>query len=273
MPSMSRPCFNRCTQIALAAWMTVAASACGKGLFTARPLPVDTGDGGTGADGPFDIPLASDGPESPAVDAYPDQEVASDAPVDGAMDRTPDGEMDRAADGTADVPVPPSSATQIIDFPGSRVTLVNAAFSATLVVPRGAFAQPTIVTLTLVTPSLVSDDGGLAPPPGPIGPIFSLSKTDALGRPVTLQNPASFELVFTPADGSIPVQRVALAYLDQSNPNLWIAISGSSYNQATGVLSGSVVEFSATRLFAPVESCLSGEACPDPKTCGGGACQ
>jgi hypothetical protein len=260
MSSMSRPWFHRCTQIALAIWITLAAGACGKGLFTNRPL-VETKDGGTGADGPFDIPLASDGPESPADDAYPDQEVPPDATADGARDRA------------ADVPVPPSSATQIIDFPGSHVTLVNAAFSATLVVPRGAFAQPTIVTLTLVTPSLASDDGGLAPPPGPIGPIFSLSKTDALGRPVTLQNPASFELAFTPADGSIPVQRVALAYLDQSNPNLWIAISGSSYNQATGVLSGSVVEFSATRLFAPVESCLSGEACPDPETCGGQACQ
>ena len=257
---MSRPCFYGCTQIALAAWMSVAASACGKGLFTARPLPVDTGDGGTGADGPFDIPLASEGPESPAVDAYPDQEVASDAPADGAMDRTPDGL------------VPGSSATQIIDYPGDSVTLGNVAFSATLIVPRGAFAQPTIVTLTLVAITLANDDGGLAAPPGPIGPIFSLSKTDALGRPVTLQNPASFELSFTPADGSIPPQRVALAYL-QTNPNLWIVVSGSSYNQATGVLSGSVVEFSATRLFAPVESCLSGEACPDPETCGGQACQ
>lgn len=269
MPSMSRPCFNRCTQIALAAWMTVAASACGKGLFTARPLPVDTGDGGTGADGPFDIPLASDGPESPAVDAYPDQEVASDAPVDGAMDRTPDGEMDRAADGTADVPVPPSSATQIIDFPGSRVTLVNAAFSATLVVPRGAFAQPTIVTLTLI-----SADGSLGDHPGAIGPIFSLSKTDALLRPATLQKPAVFELRFTPVDTSIPAGRVALAYLDtQSNPNLWIVVSGSSYDATTGVLTGSVFEFSETRLFAPVLSCLTGQACPDPETCGGGACQ
>lgn len=256
---MSRPRFHRCTQIALAAWIAVAASACGKGLFTTSPL-VETNDGGTGADGPFDLPLASDGPESPAVDAYPDQEVASDAPADGAMDRTPDGL------------VPGSSATQIIDFPGGRVTLGNAAFSATLIVPRGALAQPTIVTLTLVAITLVNDDGGLAAPPGPIGPVFSLSKTDALGRPVTLQNLASFELAFAPADGSIPVQRVALAYL-QTNPNFWIVVSGSSYDASAGVLTGSVFEFSEPRLFAPVESCLTGQACPDPKTCGGGACQ
>jgi hypothetical protein len=65
-----------------------------------------------------------------------------------------------------------------------------------------------------------------------------------------------------------------LAYFDiQANPNLWIAISQSSYDQTAGVLTGSVVEFSDTRLFAPVESCLTGQACPDPEACGGGACQ
>ena len=268
MSSMSRPCFSGCTQVALAAYLSVAASACGKGLFTAKPLIVDTGDAGTGADRPVDIPPANDGPVSPAVDAYPDQEVPSDAAVDGALDRAADGATDRAADGL----VPGSSATQIIDFPGGQVTLANTTFSATLIVPRGAFAEPTIVTLTLVALTLVNDDGGLAAPPGPLGPIFSLSKTDALGRPVTLQNLASFELAFTPADGSIPVQRVALAYL-QTNPNLWIVVSGSSYDASTGVLTGSVFEFSETRLFAPVESCLTGQACSAPQTCQGGACQ
>ncbi len=140
---------------------------------------------------------------------------------------------------------------------------------ATLIVPRDAFAQPTTVTLTLI-----SSDGTLAGYPGAIGPIFSLSKTDALGQPATLQKPATFELNFAPADASIPAERVALAYFDtQSNPNLWIAIADSSYDSGTGVLTGSVFEFSETRLFAPVESCLAGQACPDPETCAGGACQ
>ncbi len=97
--------------------------------------------------------------------------------------------------------------------------------------PRNAFAQPTVVTLTLM-----SSDG--TDYPGAIGPVFALSKTDALGHPVTLQKPATFELNFTPADTSIPAERVALAYFDtQSNPNLWIAIVGSSYDPGTGVLS------------------------------------
>ena len=154
----------------------------------------------------------------------------------------------------------------------SDVGSSSATLSATVTVPRNAFAQPTIVTLTLVAFAPVNNDAGVAGPSGPIGQIFSLSKTDALLRSVTLQSPASFQLKFTPADTSIPVQRVVLAYL-QTNPNLWIAITGSSYDASTGVLTGSVFEFSETRLFAPVESCLTGQACSAPQTCQGGACQ
>ena len=264
MSSMSRPCFSGCTQVALAACMTLAASACGQGLFTTSPL-VETSDGGTGHDGVV-VPPVPDG--SGAFDAFPNQEIPLDgAAPDGAA---PDGVAPDGA--TPDGLAPGSSSTQIIDSPGGDVTLGNATLSATVTVPRNAFAQPTIVTLTLVAFAPVNNDAGVAGPSGPIGQIFSLSKTDALQRSVTLQSPASFQLKFTPADTSIPVQRVVLAYL-QTNPNLWIAITGSSYDASTGVLTGSVFEFSETRLFAPVESCLTGQACSAPQTCQGGACQ
>jgi hypothetical protein len=272
MSGMSRPCFHRCTQIALAAWISVAASACGKGLFTTRPL-VERNDGGTGSDRPadraVDVPLVRDGSEGPAVDVYADQGIPLDSA--GPDGTGPDGPADAPApDAPApDGPGPGSTVTRIIDSPGGDVPLADARFSATVSVPRNAFAQPTIVTLTLI-----SADGSLGDQPGAIGPIFSLSKTDALLRPATLQKPAVFELRFAPVDTSIPAGRVALAYLDtQSNPNLWIVVSGSSYDATTGVLTGSVFEFSETRLFAPVLSCLTGQACPDPETCGGGACQ
>ncbi len=254
---MSRPHFCRCAQAALGAWMTLTASACGKGLFTPGPL-VDASGDGRATDG---VLPETDAPVLPAFDAYPDQQV----PLDGAADSA--ALPDSAADGIG----PPPSKTGTIDSPGGSVIFGN----ATLVVPRDAFAQNTFVTLTLI-----SDDGTLADHPGAIGPIFSLSKTDATsdatpGSDVTLQQPATFELSFTPADTSIPAQRVALAYLNtQSNPNLWIAIyPDSSYDAKTGVLTGSVVEFDGTRLFAPVESCPTGQACPDPETCGGQACQ
>jgi hypothetical protein len=263
MDHMSRPHFCRCAQAALVACMALTASACGKGLFVPGPLVDASGDGATSVDAADGAPPETDGPVLPAFDAYPDQQVPSDGVA------LPDGAAlpDSAADGIG----PPPSKTETIDSPGGSVIFGN----ATLVVPRDAFAQNTFVTLTLI-----SDDGTLADHPGAIGPIFSLSKTDATsdatpGSDVTLQQPATFELRFTPADTSIPAQRVALAYLNtQSNPNLWIAIyPDSSYDAKTGVLTGSVVEFSGTRLFAPVESCPTGQACPDPETCGGQACQ
>ena len=239
--------------------MTLTASNCGRGLFAPGPVVDASGDSGTSVDAmdgvapetdghaPDVVPPYTDGPILPVLDAYPDQQIVPD--------------------GTADAIGPGSSITVQIDSPGGDVPLGD----ATLIVPRGAFAQKTNVTLTLV-----GDDGTLADHPGAIGPIFSLSKTDALlGVEVTLQQPATFQLRFTPADASIPAQRVALAYLDtQSNPNLWIAIiPDSSYDARTGVLTGNVFDFSGTRLFAPVESCLTGQACPDPETCGGQACQ
>ena len=264
---MSRSCLSGCTQVALAACVTLAAGACGNGLFTASPFT--GGDSGAGADRPVEAPPVGDGPVSPAIDARPDQQAPSDAAADTTA---PDAAAPDAA--VPDVTVPGSSATVVIDYPGGSVTLGNASVSATVVVPRGAFAQPANVTLTFVALAPANDDGGQAGPSGPIGPIFSLSKTDALQRSVTLQSPATFELTFTPGDSSIPVQRVALAYLDtQSDPNLWIAISGSSYDAAARVLTGTVFEFSGTRLFAPVESCLTGQACLAPETCQGGACQ
>ena len=139
---------------------------------------------------------------------------------------------------------------------------------ATLYVPREAFAQKTDVTLTLI-----SDDGKVADHPGAIGPIFSLSKaahTDAQQGSATLQIPATLTLAFTPADTSIPLQRLTLAYLSTvSNPNLWIPIS----NPSPGTISGSISEFFGTVWFAPVESCPAGQSCPAPETCKSNVCQ
>ena len=246
--------------------MTLTASACGNGLFTLGRVGHDGDANGDAADVIAPRPdgnvvdVVPPKPDGRVVDVVPPQ---PDGPVLPVFDASSDQQV--LPDSAADAIGPGASRTGIIDSPGGQVPLGN----ATLVVPRNAFAQPTTVTLTLL-----SSDGTLAGYPGAIGPIFSLSKTDALGQPVTLQKPATFELNFTPADTSIPAARVALAYWDtQSNPNLWIAIVGSSYDPGAGVVTGSVFEFAGTRLFAPVESCLTGQTCPDPKACAGGACQ
>jgi hypothetical protein len=246
--------------------MTLGAGACGKGLFT-LPLVVTTGDGGLQADEA--APPGDDGP--PAADARSDLRVSQDSAVDAAVDGPADVTgLDSAPDGLG----PRASVTQTLDFPGGDVTLGDATVGATLIVLRGTFAQQTKVTLSLVTLALPNDDAGLAAPDGAVGPVFSLSKTDAQGRDATLQTTATLALTFSLADTSIPAQRVKLAYFDtQSNPNLWIAIVTSSYNPTTRVLTGDVFDFSGTRLFAPVESCLTGQACPGVETCQGGACQ
>lgn len=269
MDDMSWPHSCRCAQAALAACMALAASTCGHGLFAPGPEVDANGDGGASIDAADGVPPDTDGraadgvspdTDGRAIDGVPPD---ADAPVLPVADAYPDQKLsDSTSDGIAARP----SITAKVDSPGGTIQLGD----ATLVVLRGTFPQETFVTLTLI-----SDDGTLADHPGAIGPIFSISKTDALGNDVTLQQPMIFNLDFTPASASIPAQRVALAYLNtQSNPNLWIPIvPDSSHDAGSGVLTGIVVDFSGTRLFAPVESCLSGEACPDPETCGGGSCQ
>jgi hypothetical protein len=260
--------------------MTLAAGACGKGLFTI-PL-VGPGDGGLQADEA--APPGDDGPGSPAADGHSDQQLPSDATVDTVkVDTAIDSALDTPVDAPGDVRVPDSapdglapgaSITKPLDSPPGFVTLGDATVGATFTVTRGTFAQQTNVTLSLVTLAPPDDDAGLAAPSGAIGPVFSLSKTDTQGLDATLQNTATLALTFSLADSSIPTQRVKLGYFDtHSNPNLWIAISTSSYDPAARVLTGEVFEFSGTRLFAPVESCLSGEACTGLQTCRGGACQ
>lgn len=255
--------------------MTLAAGACGKGLFTI-PLVVTTGDSGLQADEA--APPADDGPLGPA-DAHADQRVLADGAVDATLDTTADVPVDRPVDvfvpdSAPDGLAPGASITQVLDSPPGKFTLGDATLGATFSVTRGTFAQQTNVTLSLVALALPNDDAGLAAPSGAIGPVFSLSKTDTQGRDATLQTTATLALTFSLADTSIPAQRVKLAYFDtQSNPNLWIAVLTSSYDPKTRVLTGDVFEFSGTRLFAPVESCLTGLACPGVQTCQGGACQ
>jgi|GEM_PF-2217390 hypothetical protein len=262
--------------------MTLAAGSCGKGLFN-NGVPSD--DGGSRADQA--VPPGDDGPALPAADAYSDRQVLPDAAVDAVVDAVVDAAVDAPVDVAVDAPVdakvpdsapdglaPGASITKSMDYPENDVTLGDATVSAKFSVRRGAFAQQTNVTLSLVTLAPPDDDAGLAAPSGAIGPVFSLSKTDDQGLDATLQNTATLALTFSLADSSIPTQRVKLGYFDtQSNPNLWIAISTSSYDATARVLTGEVFEFSGTRLFAPVESCLSGEACTGLQTCRGEACQ
>jgi hypothetical protein len=234
---------------------------------------VPTGDGGSQAD--EGATPGDDGPGLPAADARSDQQLPSDATVDTAMDVPVDAPVDFfVPDSAPDALAPGASITKPLDSPPGFVTLGDATVGASFTVTRGTFAQQSNVTLSLVTLALPNDDAGLAAPSGAIGPVFSLSKTDTLGRDATLQNPATLALTFLLADSSIPAQRVKLAYFNtQSDPNLWIAVLTSSYDPATRTVTGDVYEFTGTRLFAPVESCTNGQTCPDPETCGGEACQ
>ena len=250
---MSRPQLYGCTCVAMATWMTLTAGACGKGLFTLGPSASAIGDGGTEADGAVYVPPDANS----AVDVPPD--------ADGQVLSKPDAPP--GADGLSDSATPESTSIAILDGESAEVPLGDANLS----VPKAAFAQPTTVTLTLV-----SDDGKLEGYPGPIGPIYSVSGTDAQQRPVTLQHPATFTLSFRPAGASIPEGRVALSYLDTA-ASLWIIVSGSSYNPGTGVITAyvNVLDFKgAPLLLAPIVSCLiGGQTCAAGQSCQGAACQ
>jgi hypothetical protein len=282
MHGMSRPPhFHGCIRVAMATWMTLTAGACGKGLFTHGPLAISAGDGGTNADGTVDAPPSADR----ALDVPPGADRGLDVPpgadrgldvlpgADRVLDVFPSADTQvppisdapPGADGPSDSATPRPTATAIIDWQGGDVVLGN----ARLRFPLDSFASPAIVTLTLV-----SDDGKIEGFPGPIGPIYSVSKTDLQQNPITLQHAATFALSFRPADASIPEGRVALASLVTAS-RLWIVVSGSSYNTGTGVVTASVFDFpDAQVLLAPVVSCLiSGQPCAAGQTCQGGACQ
>ena len=263
MHRMSRPHFHGCTCVAMATWMTLTAGACGKGLFTLGPSASAIGDGGTEADGAGYVPPDANG----AVDLPPSADGQVDLTPNGDGQALPNPDAPPGADRLSDDAIPESNSIVIIDGQSGEVDLGDAKLS----VPKAAFAQPTTVMLTLV-----SDDGKLEGYPGPIGPIYSVSGTDAQQRPVTLQHPATFTLSFRPAGASIPEGRVALSYLDTA-ASLWIIVSGSSYNAGTGVITANVnvLDFKgAPLLLAPIVSCLiGGQTCALGKTCQGGACQ
>ena len=271
MHGMSRPHFHGCIRVAMATWMTLTAGACGKGLFTHGPLAITAGDGGTNADGTVDAPPSADhaldvpSGADRAFDLFPGADRAFDLFPSADGQAPPISDAPPGADGPSDSAAPRPTATAIIDWQGGDVVLGN----ARLRFPLDSFASPAIVTLTLV-----SDDGKIEGFPGPIGPIYSVSKTDLQQSPITLQHAATFTLSFRPADTSIPEGRVALASLVTAS-RLWIVVSGSSYNAGTGVVTASVFDFpDAQVLLAPVVSCLiSGQPCAAGQTCQGGACQ
>jgi hypothetical protein len=256
---MVRSCFMGCTQVILVTGFFLAVGGCGRGLFTSSGFRTTGEDGGAEGDTSIDVPangdrplvpdrqVPSDEPGSPDRQSPPDQPVRSDAPD---------------AQATLDALVPGASTTQQVDYDGKLVTLGDAALD----VPKGAFPSgaPNAVTLTLE-----STDGSLPGYAGAIGPIYSITKATAQWNAVTLR------IRFTPSP-SIPLNRVALAYQD-TLARIWIYIPRSSYDTATGTVSGTVTDFSGTRLFAPVESCdetlEAGTACPGTLKCQGGACQ
>jgi hypothetical protein len=248
---MNRPHFHGRLRVAMATWMTLTAGACGKGLFTHGPSAVAAGDGGTDAGGTVDVP--------PNADRAPDVFPSADSQAPPIFDAPP------GTDGPSDGAAPASTATGIIEWQGGDIVLGN----ASLKFPLDSFSSPAIVTLTLV-----SEDGKFEGFPGPIGPIYSVSKTDLQQSQITLQHAATFTLSFRPADASIPEGRVALASLVTAS-RLWIVVSGSSYNAGTGVVTASVFDFpEAQVLLAPVVSCLiSGQTCAAGQTCQGGTCQ
>jgi hypothetical protein len=111
----------------------------------------------------------------------------------------------------------------------------------------------------------VSADGTLPGYRGAVGPVFSISKT------AVFQRPARFELKLAP-DSSIPVSRLALAYIDPQ-ARLWIILADSSYDPDTEVLSALINEFSSPWTIAPVLRCNSLAECGSATTCQGGVCQ
>jgi hypothetical protein len=238
---MVRPCLIGCTQVLLAAVTFFTVSGCGQGLFTSNAFRSTDGD--AGPDSAIDGPGGGrDVLVSPDRQAAPDQPVSSDTQT------------------TQDALVPGASTTQEVDYNGKLVTLGD----AILDVPKGAFptGAPNVVALTLE-----SNDGTLPGYAGAIGPIYSITKTTAQWNSVTLR------IRFT-LNPSIPLDRVALAYQD-TLAHLWILMN-ASYDAAAGMVSGTVVDFSGTRLFAPVESCIESQdagTCPGPFKCQGGACQ
>ncbi len=159
-------------------------------------------------------------------------------------------------DASADLVGPNPSTTATVDWQGGDVV----AGDGRLVIPKDVLATADAITVTQL-----SADGTLPGYRGAVGPVFSISKS------AVFQRPASFELRLTP-DPSIPVSRLALAYIDP-NARLWLILSGSSYDANTGVISGVVNEFSSPWIVGPVLRCNAPGECGTTAECQGGVCQ
>jgi hypothetical protein len=251
---MHRPRFIGCIQVALAAWMALAVCGCGKGLFTTRHF-VETPRDATMEGGSIDAAIVVTPPDgSTPVDVQPNTDAQPPVDMRPPVDVQPPVDVPPASDAL----VPGATTTESVDDIGKDVVLGPATLEI-----RNAFRQTTSVTLTLE-----SFGGSQLIYSGAIGPVFSIAKGAPLGVPAILR------IRFVPP-ASIPQGRVALAYQDpMTSAHLWIHIAGSSYNPATGEVSGSVVDFSGTRIFAPIEFCSDAQpTCPAGLGCQGGACQ
>jgi hypothetical protein len=221
------------TAAAMAGWLWVS---CGKGIYT---YPRFRGDDA----GPESKPSPDSRPAN-GRDAYPAEPQTVTPP-----------------DATTDLSSPPPdvgtpSATATIDWQGGEVV----AGDGRLVIPKDVLASEDLITLTQV-----SADGTLPGYRGAVGPVFSISKT------AVFQRPARFELKLAP-DSSIPVSRLALAYIDPQ-ARLWIILADSSYDSSAEVISAVVNEFSSPWTIAPVLRCNSPAECDSTTACQGGVCQ
>jgi hypothetical protein len=221
---MSRPRPSFGTVILLGAFMALAASACGKGLYTQAGHVHQPGGSGGGVIDPGSGSGSGSGSSSP--DAW--------VQADSSPPLSPD--------------VPP----KFDAYPGStreanyEATTVIQYGEATLTIPKGSFPQGGAYPVTL---SLVSSDEMLPGYGGPIGGIYSIS-TEA-----TLWSSAILKIHVTP-DASISPQRVGMAYVDEE-AKAWILIVNpdTTYDSNTGDVTGTVTYFHGKRYFAPVEIC------------------
>jgi hypothetical protein len=165
------------------------------------------------------------------------------------------------ADAVADAIGPPldgsqPSTTVTVDWQGGDIVTGD----ARLIIPKDVLASADDITL-----AQVSADGTLPGYRGAVGPVFTISKS------AVFQRQARFELKLTP-DPSMPVSRLALAYIDPK-AHLWLILSDSSYDASTGLLSAVVNEFSSPWTVGPVLRCNSLAECGSGTTCQGGVCQ
>jgi len=295
---MRRPCSFHCRQTVLSLILTLAASGCGKGLYT-RSGKFHNPDGGTGGDrggetsatGGVSVGGSTHGGGGSGGGVggglNSGAEVGGGAGTGGDRGGARDGggEADAGQSGlSVDTRVlPDASPSRTPDLapkydvdPGTGITKnVSGDFTtviqfgdATLTFPKGSFpsAGPYPVTLSLVRSEALPPGYG-----GALSGIYSISTS------VSLWNTASLKIRITP-DPALSPQRLGMAYVDFEAKS-WILIVNpdSYYDPATSEVIGDVVNFAGRRYFAVVETCAKdgydASVCHFFPSCKAQACQ